>query len=604
MKNNKVKYYILTVLLLAIVVLSSTYAYWTTTQTQEDENVVGTTCLSLEFKDTVVGKTGVKLSSTYPISDEEGMNLEGYEFTLTNRCDGYIAYTVNLESLINNDRLQLSSINAVLDDEPVELLSNYNNGIQILANTVADDAKALTSGVLSPVGSEGYTITYKLRLWIDKYAPTSEMNKSYSGKITISGENANEKSYPLYEMGDINKDGEVNSDDSSILSGIIASPSSASTSQKSLADVNADGVINSNDSTAVENYISGSSSSLYKKGDVNNDGVVDRSDVYVLRKNLTTANPLIKVLGDIDLDGVLSTSDVIYLERALATTSSSTPGMSLPAIATDYVMSLKTAGDTSLIDDGTTDHNVRYVGANPNNYVSFNGELWRIIGVMNNVAGGTTSVAGHSRLKIAKADLLLNYAYSATQATGYNYNNWEHSSTNAYLNGADYYGNLSDKNLIDTATYYLGGYSTKSKYDSYYSNMLPPEWYVAERNTSYVYEGNPGSWTGNIALMYPSDYGYASTGVVYETACVERDIAHWSQECRDEDWLGNADHSQWTITPSRIDGTAAAFIYDDSNLSSKTAYYSWNIRPVLYLDSEVKIDGGEGTSLKPYTLSK
>ena len=42
------------------------------------------------------------------------------------------------------------------------------------------------------------------------------MNKSYSGKITISGENANEKSYPLYEMGDINKDGEVNSDDTLI----------------------------------------------------------------------------------------------------------------------------------------------------------------------------------------------------------------------------------------------------------------------------------------------------------------------------------------------------------------------------------------------------
>ena len=32
-------------------------------------------------------------------------------------------------------------------------------------------------------------------------------------------------------------------------------------------------------------------------------------------------------------------------------------------------------GDTGLAYDGTGDKNLRYVGANPNNYVSFNGEL-------------------------------------------------------------------------------------------------------------------------------------------------------------------------------------------------------------------------------------
>ena len=35
--------------------------------------------------------------------------------------------------------------------------------------------------------------------------------------------------------------------------------------------------------------------------------------------------------------------------------------------------------------DDTSDKNLRYIGANPNNYVKFNNELWRIIGVFNNV---------------------------------------------------------------------------------------------------------------------------------------------------------------------------------------------------------------------------
>lgn len=41
--------------------------------------------------------------------------------------------------------------------------------------------------------------------------------------------------------------------------------------------------------------------------------------------------------------------------------------------------------------DKTADNNLRYIGADPNNYVSFNGELWRIIGVMNNIDDGTES---------------------------------------------------------------------------------------------------------------------------------------------------------------------------------------------------------------------
>ena len=50
----------------------------------------------------------------------------------------------------------------------------------------------------------------------------------------------------------------------------------------------------------------------------------------------------------------------------------------------------------------------RYYGANPNNYVTFNGETWRIIGAFNNVDNGTGNK--ETRLKIIRDDSIGKYS--------------------------------------------------------------------------------------------------------------------------------------------------------------------------------------------------
>ena len=57
--------------------------------------------------------------------------------------------------------------------------------------------------------------------------------------------------------------------------------------------------------------------------------------------------------------------------------------------------------------------------------------------------------------------------------------------------------------MIGSAKYYLGGYNA----------YTPQDMYSYERKTSgsnYYYSTNPNSWVGKLALMYVSDYGYAS----------------------------------------------------------------------------------------------
>ena len=52
--------------------------------------------------------------------------------------------------------------------------------------------------------------------------------------------------------------------------------------------------------------------------------------------------------------------------------------------ATEYITNLLEYDGEGLKKDNTPDQNIRYYGSDPNNYVRFNDELWRIIGVFGN----------------------------------------------------------------------------------------------------------------------------------------------------------------------------------------------------------------------------
>ena len=82
----------------------------------------------------------------------------------------------------------------------------------------------------------------------------------------------------------------------------------------------------------------------------------------------------------------------------------------------------------TLAYDGTSDNNLRYVGANPCNYVTFNGEKagWRIIGILNTPEG--------QRMKLIRTDSLGNYSWdnkasgTGSSTSSYGSNDWTWSS--------------------------------------------------------------------------------------------------------------------------------------------------------------------------------
>ena len=274
---------------------------------------------------------------------------------------------------------------------------------------------------------------------------------------------------------------------------------------------------------------------------------------------------------------------------------------------TDYIIGL--AGTTQGTGQVINEKGYRYEGKNPNNYVWFNNEYWRIIGVFDSASHGQNN---KNLVKIIRADVLDGLAWHKS-----NTNDWTASSLNKLLNGAYYnaqdgtssgycygYSTIATANcdytkkgiqtgyrsMVAKVIWHLGGYSKTS--------ATAESFYGYERGTT-VYSRRPTSTTGYIGLMYPSDYGYS----VLSNSCARtKNLGSYdTATCAGQSWLyGKGD--EWTITPISSNRDIVFILHSYGLLSNRNANNGYGCRPVLYLDASVyKIDG-EGTLDKPYII--
>ena len=231
----------------------------------------------------------------------------------------------------------------------------------------------------------------------------------------------------------------------------------------------------------------------------------------------------------------------------------------------------------------------RYRGASPKNYVSFNGETWRIIGVFP-TDDGTGKI--ENRIKLIKDQSIANKHWDTSGL-----NNWARPATlntelnTTYLNSLD----SISKSMIGNAKYYLGG-ATRS-------NITKDVMYSNERQISgnmYYAGTNPTNWVGKVAVMYASDYGYAVPDICTQNLNTYKDD---TTNCVNTNWLYNIKVTEWVL--NQVTKNAYVFnIYGGNYINSggRNVTSSYAVRPTLYLKSNVKITGGSGTSTNPYTL--
>ena len=272
----------------------------------------------------------------------------------------------------------------------------------------------------------------------------------------------------------------------------------------------------------------------------------------------------------------------------------------------DYIIGL--SGTTQGTGQVVNENGYRYEGKNPNNYIWFNNEYWRIIGVFDSASHGQD---GKNLVKIIRADVLDGLAWHKSRT-----NDWAAASLNLLLNGAYYnaqdgtnsgycYGDNTlvancdyskrgiqsgYREMIAKVTWYLGGYSSNS--------ATAESFYGYERGTT-VYSGRPTSTTGYIGLMYPSDYGYS----VLSSSCARTTNlnSYNNATCAGQSWLYGKGY-EWTLTPNSSSSFYVFNLDSDGYLVNFRADGGTGSRPVLYLDASVyKIDG-DGSMNSPYIV--
>ena len=279
----------------------------------------------------------------------------------------------------------------------------------------------------------------------------------------------------------------------------------------------------------------------------------------------------------------------------------------------------------------------RYSGSNDEvkNYVTFNNETWRIIGVFP-TDDGTGNI--ENRVKIIREESIGDYSWDTSSSSvnsGWGINQWgesgsyegadlmrllnpgyESKSVNNSLYWSKESGNCynGQNNAVTTCNFSSNGLTEKSRNmidaAKWYTSasdleLLTQESYAEERGVK-VGLADKGititktiNWIGKIGLMYPSDYGYASSGC----RDGEQILYNYNNEvCINTNWLYKKTYS-WLLAPRSESWYILRYINDLGRVNSHYAYMNRGVYPVTYLRSDVKLTSGDGTESNPYELS-
>lgn len=306
---------------------------------------------------------------------------------------------------------------------------------------------------------------------------------------------------------------------------------------------------------------------------------------------------------------------------ATLTKTTNTTGTLLSSVITAGV---GTSGDgviTKVTDNGTQQY--RYQGNNPNNYVSFNNQLWRIIGyvpvclevspitedtTINGIEfkqGEAQCTKWENRIKIIKADPIGAYDYNKSNYSSSNPIVWIGSTIQELLNSC-YLGKkdgcskycYAHSSLQGVCNYSQNGINENDSY----GNMIESVYYNIGISGSYsssstVYANEVKKQTSentSIGLMYASDFGYAISGGY------TGDLSYSSANSQMvNNWLFGQSY-EWTMTAFSFSNPV--IVNDIGGLGNFNASLGFAVRPVLYLQSNVNKLSGDGKMASPYVL--
>ena len=657
---NKKKKIVLTIviLLVTITVIGVSYAYWILSFSSVNPNKVATSCLSLSLTNE---KNDINLTKAYPISDAEGKKLTPYSFTITNTCDLFLGYTVNLE-VLNESTMPYKYIKAMVNNEAITNLNALEDNTTTLDN--ASTSKILAKGTLGTDDSADYNI----RLWMDEDVTvndTDSMNTTFLSKVTIG---AQRSTYIPSEQG------------YTTLANAILANEYQTTPEISKQKIAAKQTVDFSKTAPILIWNESKATSLSSpSATMPHPDLVAQKDTDARFKNLSASAVLLPIgssytfnskTGKYTITNVqqvdpttltyggatkyyycsagysTSSADVISIWKSTSacsniyeiTGASITDGTATGSGGTSfknrrynlkgYLMN-QTERESNKSDKGlyqmADDDGISYYyrGSVNNNYVKYAGAYWQIIringdGSVRLLYAGTTANASGSGLNIKSAAFnskrdnpaYVGYMYGSTLNTSYEKTNANENDSNikkeldnwykTHILGTSNESVIADAGFCNDRSLYSGnGYSATGSNTNYGTWR---RYYQTKQPTLKCAQTNDlftlsTNTKGNKALTYP-------IGLI---TVDELMLSGYADGYINKSTYTYSTLTYWTLSPSYFNVTdTSARELDLYSVGypngSNYVTYGFGVHAVINLSSDAQISGGIGTSNSPYEI--
>ena len=307
---------------------------------------------------------------------------------------------------------------------------------------------------------------------------------------------------------------------------------------------------------------------LFETSGVNEGDPLNVGEIATMQVTVTY-NPSVESQPT-DLDSTLKV-DLTYEQSESVVTPPEPSGMT-PEDLKELVVS----ESDGLYADEYESGKYTYKGANPNNYITFNNETWRII-----------SIGADNIIKIMRNESIENQVWDAG-----NSNAWETSDIKTYLNDTYLPTITVNNDKIVSHTWSIGEVTNNN----------------SDLAGQIVDENGTQSQATSIGMITASEYLRANTNT---EQCGNMDINNTNRTtCLTTNWMYNivpSDNFLWTISPSASYSDSVFRVSGIHSIAgrlnrSTLATLSSGVSPVLYLTSDITLTG-DGSSGNPYVIS-
>lgn len=183
MKKKNIFSLIIFCLIIILVSIGLSYAYWRFIYIADKANTATSGCFNIELTDQ---KDEINLTNAYPITDAEGLKLKPFSFTLKNTCSFFAHYYVNLE-MLEGTTLNIKWVATKVNSDAITTLDKYKTTATTM--TGSTESRTIAEGYLGADDTVDYTVSF----WMDEDATINDdvMNKVFKSKVVVVSEPSN-----------------------------------------------------------------------------------------------------------------------------------------------------------------------------------------------------------------------------------------------------------------------------------------------------------------------------------------------------------------------------------------------------------------------------